>query len=209
MMSLKSLRLYLVTAISLVGLGIVPSSQQEAWETKKLVSVSAPQDLSHCKDVPFLPTANAVVQEMLRIAQITQEDVVYDLGSGDGRIVISAAKNYGARGVGVEIDPALVQQAKENARQAGVSALVEFRQQDLFEADLSDATVVTLYLLPEVNLRLRPKLLRELRPGTRIVSHAFDLGNWKPQQVVQVVGGSKIYYWVVPQKIPEDLLEQP
>jgi ribosomal protein L11 methylase PrmA len=123
--------------------------------------------------------------------------VVYDLGSGDGRLVITAAKKYGARGVGVEIDPQLVRLSRENARKAGVSERVRFVSQDLFKTDLGPATVVTLYLRPEVNLRLRPKLLRELRPGARVVSNTFDMGDWKPD-VARAVGLETIYYWAIP-----------
>lgn len=155
-------------------------------------------------DVPYVPTPQEVVDEMLRIANVRQTDKLYDLGSGDGRIVITAAKQYGVRGIGIDIDPVRVQEANANAKQAGVSDRVEFRQQDLFETNFKDATVVTLYLLPQINLKLRPKLLSELKPGTRIVSHAFDMGDWKPEKVVEV-NGRTIYYWVVPEKPPSNL----
>jgi precorrin-6B methylase 2 len=150
-------------------------------------------------DVPYVPTPQEVVDEMLRIANVQKSDKLYDLGSGDGRIVITAAKRFGTRGVGVDLDPERVQDANRNARKAGVTELVEFRQQDLFKTSLKDATVVTLYLLPEVNMRLRPKLFQELKPGTRIVSHAFDMGDWKPEKVVQV-NGRTIYFWRIPEK---------
>jgi precorrin-6B methylase 2 len=149
------------------------------------------------KDVPYVPTPQIVVDKMLEVAAVTKNDVVYDLGSGDGRIVISAAKKYGVRGVGVDIDPERIKEANANAVQAGVADRVKFIEQDLFKIDLKEASVVTLYLLPEVNLRLRPKLWRELKPGTRVVSHAFDMGDWKPEQTVQVEGRT-IYYWVIP-----------
>ena len=123
---------------------------------------------------------------MLRLAEVTAGDVVYDLGSGDGRILIAAARDRGARGVGLEIDPALVTQSTERARRLGLADKLTFRQQDLFEADLTPATVVTLYLSPDLNRRLRPKLLRELRPGARIVSHSFDMGDWPPTRTMQV-----------------------
>jgi ubiquinone/menaquinone biosynthesis C-methylase UbiE len=151
------------------------------------------------RDVPFVPTPNKVVDRMLEIAQVGPNDVVYDLGSGDGRIVITAAKKHGARGVGIDIDPERVREARDNARSAGVSDRVEFREADLFKTDLSEATVVTLYLLSSVNLQLRPKLLQELKPGTRIVSHAFDMGDWKPIKT-EKVGSSTVYYWVVPER---------
>lgn len=148
------------------------------------------------RDVPFVPTPDAVVDRMLEVAKVGPNDVVYDLGSGDGRIVIAAAKK-GARAVGIDIDPERIREARANARRAGVGKRVEFRQGDLFKADIQDATVVTLYLLSGVNQRLRPKLLSELKPGTRVVSHAFDMGDWKPASEEQV-GSSTVYYWVVP-----------
>jgi hypothetical protein len=160
------------------------------------------------RDVPYVPTPEPVVQRMLELGQVGPDDVIYDLGSGDGRVVITAAKQYGARGVGIDIDPQLVQEANANAQKAGVTDRVEFRQQDLFQADFSKATVVTLYLLPEVNLRLRPQLLEQLQPGTRIISHAFDMDDWKPEQTVEV-DGSTIYVWTVPEEIPENLRQAP
>ena len=148
-------------------------------------------------DVPFVPTPENVVQKMLEVAKVGPEDVVYDLGSGDGRIVIAAARRHRARAVGIDIDPVRIRESRENARKAGVEKRVEFRQGDLFEADIRDATVVTIYLLPVVNMRLRPKLLADLRPGTRIVSYGFDMGDWQPAATV-AVGSSTLYYWVVP-----------
>ena len=148
-------------------------------------------------DVPYVATPPAVVAKMLELAQVTQDDVVYDLGSGDGRIVIMAAQRFGARGVGVEIDPQLVWEAHDNAKRAGVADRVQFLLQDLFETDLRAATVVTLYLMQSVNLELRPKLWRELQPGTRVVSHDFSMGDWPPEQIVRV-GGSVIYSWTIP-----------
>jgi cyclopropane fatty-acyl-phospholipid synthase-like methyltransferase len=151
------------------------------------------------RDVPFVPTPERVVEKMLEVAKVSPKDVVYDLGSGDGRIVIAAAKKHGARAVGIDIDPERIKEARDNARRAGVSDRVEFRQEDLFKADFSEATVVTMYLLTGVNQRLRPKLLAELKPGTRLVSHAFDMGDWKPTQTHKV-GTSTVYYWVVPER---------
>lgn len=150
------------------------------------------------KDVPYVPTPEAVVDKMLEIAGVKAGDVVYDLGCGDGRIVIAAAKK-GARGVGVDIDPERIEESKANAQAAGVGNRTRFIVQDLFETDLREATVVTLYLLTNVNLKLKPKLLAELKPGTRIVSHAFDMGDWKPEKKVEV-GTSTVYYWVVPER---------
>jgi len=145
----------------------------------------------------YLPTPSRVVEEMLVLAGVSRTDVVYDLGSGDGRIPITAAQAFGARGVGIELDGRMIERARCNARAAGMERLVEFRQQDLYRADLRDATVVTLFLFPEMNLRLMPKLLAELRPGTRIVSHRFGLGDWPPERRV-VVEGSTLLLWTVP-----------
>jgi SAM-dependent methyltransferase len=147
-------------------------------------------------DVVFVPTPTDVVDAMLKLAKVTSNDVVYDLGSGDGRIVIAAAKMYGARGVGIDIDPERTREASANARAQGVGDKVTFRTEDLFTADLTPATVVTLYLSPSVNTRLAPKLMKDLKPGTRIVSHAFDLGSWKPQERV-LVSGRPIFLWTV------------
>jgi SAM-dependent methyltransferase len=130
-------------------------------------------------EVPYVPTPEKVVAEMLRLAEVNKDDVLYDLGCGDGRIVITAASQLGCRGVGIDIDPQRIKESRENAAQAGVEDRVEFLEMDLFEAEISPATVVTLYLLSEVNLRLRPKLLRELKPGTRVVSHDFDMDSWE------------------------------
>ena len=152
-------------------------------------------------DVPYVPTHESLVEEMLRMAKVGKNDVLYDLGSGDGRIVITAAKKYGTRGVGYDLDPERISEARENARRAGVTDRVRFEQQDIFTAKIHDATVVTMYLLPDVNLRLRPKLLSELKPGTRIVSHNYDLGDWQPVQRKEMdVNGVNhtLYLWVVP-----------
>jgi 23S rRNA G2445 N2-methylase RlmL len=148
-------------------------------------------------DVPYVPTPQPVVEAMLRLAKVKRGDVLYDLGSGDGRIVITAAKRYGVHGTGVDIDPQRIKEANANARKAGVAGRARFVNEDLFQIDFSDATVVTLYLLPRLNLQLRSRLINELRPGTRIVSHGFDMGDWKPDRVVQV-GNSTIYLWIVP-----------
>jgi hypothetical protein len=161
---------------------------------------SAPQ-LSRAPEVPYVPTHETIVDRMLAIAGVGNNDVLYDLGSGDGRIPITAAQRFGTRGVGVDIDPARVAEANENARKAGVTQRVKFLQQDLFDTDIREATVVTLYLLPEVNLRLRPKLLSDLKPGTRVVSHNYDMGDWAPlkTETIEVDGTDHyIYYWIVP-----------
>ena len=150
------------------------------------------------KIVPFVPTPQEVVDKMVDLAAVKKGDVVYDLGSGDGRIVITAAKK-GARAVGFEIDPDLIKESRENIRKAGVEKLAEIRQQDILTVDLSGATVVTMYLLPDVNLKLRPNLLSQLKPGSRVVSHAFDMGDWKPDKTERV-NGRTVYFWTIPAK---------
>jgi SAM-dependent methyltransferase len=151
-------------------------------------------------DVIYVPTPQPVVDAMLDLAHVKATDIVYDLGSGDGRIVITAAKKYGARGVGIEIDPALVKKANENAAAAGVSSRVRFVTQDLFSSNISEATVVTLYLLQSINERLRPKLIRDLKPGTRIVSHVFSMGpEWPPEKTIEV-DRSRIFFWTIPSR---------
>lgn len=154
------------------------------------------------RDVPYVPTPQNVVDEMLTLANVSKNDVVYDLGCGDGRLVITAVKKFGARrGFGVDIDPQRIKESNDNARAAGVTDRVQFAVQDLFQTDFKDATVVTLYLLPEVNLRLRPKLLSDLKPGTRVVSHSFDMGDWKPDKAITVQpGGQRLYLWTIPAK---------
>jgi precorrin-6B methylase 2 len=155
---------------------------------------------AQARDVPYVPTPQHVVDEMLRVGQVDGNDRLYDLGSGDGRIVITAAKNFGTRGIGIDIDPQRIAESKANAESAGVTDLVRFEQGNLFEIDFSEATVVTLYLLPSVNLQLRSRLLNELKPGTRIVSHAFDMGEWPPQEQLNL-DGYEIFYWVVPANV--------
>jgi SAM-dependent methyltransferase len=150
-------------------------------------------------DVHFVPTPEEVVDRMLTMAKVTDKDFVIDLGSGDGRIVIAAAKKYGARGMGVDLDPQRIAEARANLEKAGVGDKVEFRQQNLFETDLSKATVLTMYLLPRLNLQLRPALL-DLKPGTRLASHAFDMGEWRPERH-EKVEGRDAYFWVVPAKV--------
>src|SRR5258707_15574826 len=145
-------------------------------------------------DVPYVPTRDEVVDAMLKTAAVKKGDVIYDLGCGDGRIVIAAAQKFGTRGVGIDINPVRIQEARENAKKAGVTDRVKFIEQDLFEAKIGDATVVTLYLLPAINLKLRPKLLHDLKPGTRIVSHSFDMGDWKPDKKLDA-DGEEIFYW--------------
>jgi ribosomal protein L11 methylase PrmA len=148
-------------------------------------------------DVIFVPTPQEVVDAMLKLAKVSKNDVIYDLGSGDGRIPITAAKTYGARAVGIDIDPQRIREATENLKAAGVGDRVKFLNQDLFTTDISEATVVTLYLLPSLNLKLLPKLNKELKPGTRIVSHAFDMGSAKPVETLNV-NGRTVYFWTIP-----------
>ncbi len=155
-------------------------------------------------DVPYVPTKPEVVSSMLRMAKVTKDDILYDLGCGDGRIVITAAKLFGTRGIGIDIDPQRIQESKENAAAAKVEHLVKFIEQDLFQADFQEATVVSLYLLTSVNLRLRPILLRQLRPGTRIVSHNYAMDTWKPDDSTIVMVNDQshtVYFWVVPANI--------
>jgi len=156
-------------------------------------------------DVPFVPTTDEAVQAMLKLADVKKSDVVYDLGCGDGRIVIAAAKTYGARAVGIDINPVRIAEAKENAKAAGVENLVQFKEGDLFEADIHEASVVTLFLLSSVNMKLRPKLLQDLKPGTRVVSNTFDMGDWKADKEVTVGDQSEdtwlsrhLFLWTIP-----------
>jgi SAM-dependent methyltransferase len=164
--------------------------------------VSGDQRPARPPDVIFVPSDDAVVDAMLKLTKVTSADVVYDLGSGDGKIVIAAARRYGARGVGIDIDPAMVEKATQNARRAGVTDKVRFLVGDIFsdEVKIGDATVVALYLLPSLNARLRPKLWRELKPGTRVVSNSFAMGDaWRPEKTVPV-GDTWIYFWTVPRQ---------
>jgi SAM-dependent methyltransferase len=159
-------------------------------------------------DVPYIPTTETAVRAMLELAEVKPSDMVYDLGCGDGRIVIAAAKSYGARGVGIDIDPVRIREAKKNARQAGVESRVEFRRQDLFRANFGEATVVTLFLLPAINRRLLTQL-QALKPGTRIVSNTFEIGGWKPVREIVVdddpadtyyFGSHRLFLWIVPER---------
>jgi Methyltransferase domain len=193
-----SLRIVLALLPS-IGMGMqapVTSFPSPPAVAAPVVSGQAPP---RTPDVHFVPTPTAVVDAMLKLANVTSSDVIYDLGSGDGRIVITAAQKFGARGVGIELDRQLVSEANKKARKAGVADKVTFLSTDLFKADISEATVVTLYLLPSINLRLQPKLMRELKPGTRIVSHRFDMGEWKPEQEA-IVGSVHVFLWTIPDK---------
>jgi phospholipid N-methyltransferase len=207
-MPLKRLVTGLLVGLSVASMAAGCAQQSDIQADAQTTPITAPtqtQSPEQSPDVPYVPTPQAVVDRMLQIANVTSNDVVYDLGSGDGRIPITAVQQFNAqRAVGIDINPERISEANQNAQQANVTDRVEFRQQDLFDTDLSDASVVTLYLLPDVNLRLRPKLLSELKPGTRIVSHAFDMGDWKPERV-EKVEGSTIYYWTVPENVPANL----
>ena len=179
----------IVLALLLASCAAVPGSQAEP--IAQALRPANPR---------YEPTSPDVVEAMLKLASVTAADVVYDLGCGDGRIVIMAASRFGARGVCVDIDPERIREANQNARNAGVSNLVRFRQEDLFQADFREATVVTLYLLPDLNVKLRPRLL-ELKPGTRIVSHQFDMADWKAEKQVEL-NGRTIYFWTIPARKP-------
>lgn len=184
-----------------VGLGI--------FALAGLLALASPASLQELEwpqykgfDVPYVPTPPEVVAEMLRLADVKPGDILYDLGCGDGRIVIAAAKRFGIKAVGIDIDPVRINESNTNAANAGVAGKVRFIQQNLFEADFKDATIVTMYLLTSVNRRLRPKLLAELKPGTRLVSHSFDMGDWKPDKTSLVKTSyddqRAVYFWVVP-----------
>jgi len=150
-------------------------------------------------DVPYVPTPPAIVEAMLKLGQIRNSDFVIDLGCGDGRIVVMAAEKFGARGIGYDLNPERISEANENAKRAGVVDRVKFVEKNLFEADIHEATLVTLYLLPDVNLKLRPRLLRDLKLGSRIVSNSFNMGDWMPDQKVEVAGKT-LYFWEVTEK---------
>ena len=186
------------TSASILLLLALSAGAQTPAQRAPQAPAAKPQKELRAPDVIFVPTPHEVVDAMLKVAKVGKDDVLYDLGSGDGRIPITAAQKYGiARGIGIDINPQRIKEANENLRKAGVGERVRFVNADLFESDLSDATVITLYLLPELNLKLLPKLLKEVKPGTRIVSHAFDMGTWKPEQSLDV-GGRKVYFWMIP-----------
>ena len=170
----------------------------EPANTTTADSTAVPQP-KKAPDVIYVPTPQPVVDAMLNLAEVKKGDVLYDLGSGDGRIPITAAKRFGVRAVGIEINPERLREANANAEKEGVTDLVTFKEEDLFVTDFSEATVVTLYLLDRLNEQLRPRLLAELKPGTRIVSHAFRMGDWEPEQTVEI-GSSTIYRWTVPER---------
>jgi precorrin-6B methylase 2 len=181
-----------VLAFALIlSVASVPSALAQAATTQEAAT--------RRPDVIFVPTPEEVVEAMLQVANVTKNDIVYDLGSGDGRIPVTAAKKYGARAVGIDIDPQRIKEANENVAKNNVGDKVKILNADLFTTDISEATVVTLYLLPSLNVKLMPKLMKELKPGTRIVSHAFDMGDWKPEKELDV-NGRKVYFWTIPKK---------
>jgi len=184
-------RALLIAAAFTLGVGSVPITAAFAQ--------AQTQPAERAPDVIFVPTPPEVVDAMLALANVHDGDVLYDLGSGDGRIPIAAARKFKVRATGIDIDPERIQEARANAVSAGVTGEVTFKQQDLFKTNFSDASVITLYLLPSLNEKLRPRLLAELKPGTRIVSHSFLMGDWKPDKS-QDIGGRMIYLWIIPKK---------
>jgi len=183
-----SRRKLLLLGAASAGLGVLPARAVLA----QTATATAPR-----LDVPYVPTPQEVVDRMLALAKVGKNDVLYDLGCGDGRIVVTAARQLGARGSGIDIDPVRIAEAQDNARKAGVDKRVSFKVGDLFQTDLSDASVVTLYLLPTINTRLRPRLWQQLKVGSRVVSHAFDMGpEWPPEKTASVEGRT-IYYWTI------------
>lgn len=183
----NSRRNVLLLGATAAGLGLLPGSSPLAQDLPAQPSL----------DVPYVPTPQQVVDRMLALARVGRNDVLYDLGCGDGRIVVTAAREYGARCTGIDLDPKRIAEAKANARRAGVEKQVTFRVGDLFETDLSNASVVTLYLLPNINTKLRPRLWQQLEVGSRVVSHAFDMGTEWPAEKTETVDGRTIYYWTI------------
>lgn len=194
--------LFLLLTSALIVAGAPSASVAQESDSTGRTGSASPADTT-TKGAPYVPTPTHVVWRMLELADVSEDDVVYDLGSGDGRIVLAAAKEFGARGVGIEIDPDLVETARRKARKMGVSDRVEFRQGDLFDTDLDEATVVTLYLWPDMNDRLRPKLQQELDPGDRVVSHSFDIDRWEADSTLSLEGqamsatSKPIFLWVI------------
>lgn len=195
---MKKMKLFLTTGlfsfgIAIAGLALQPSAA--------LAQPAQKYEDEGKKIVPYVPTPQEVVERMLELAQVKRGDVVYDLGSGDGRIVVTAAKKYGVKAIGFEIDPERIRESTENIKKAGVGDLVEIRQQDIRTVDLSPASVLTMYLLPEVNLMIRPNIWKQMKPGSRVVSHDFDMGDWKPLKTEHIKDGSSwehtLYLWHV------------
>jgi precorrin-6B methylase 2 len=195
---MKSMKAFLMAGLLSFGVGVAGLVLQS------LPAVAQPAqnfEDEGKKIVPYVPTPQEVVERMLELAQVKKGDVVYDLGSGDGRIVVTAAKKYGVRAIGFEIDPERIKESADNIKKAGVGHLVEIRQQDIRTVDLSPASVLTMYLLPEVNLMIRPNIWKQMKPGSRVVSHDFDMGDWKPLKTENIKDGSSwdhtLYLWHV------------
>src|SRR5438477_10810825 len=187
------------TLISITA-ALIAAAPAAALEPQPLYRLAQAQPRrNQAPDVIFVPTPQEVVEEMLRLANVRKGDVRYDLGSGDGRIPVTAAKKFGVRAVGIDIDAERIQEANENAKRNGVTRLVKFRNEDLLQADFNEATVVTLYLLPDLNVQHMPRLMDRLKPGSRIVSHQFDMGQWRPDKKVEL-NGRTIYLWTIPAK---------
>ncbi len=193
---MRKIRTGRLIALLIVFAGVAAAGVSGHVPLERAYALNGPDDL----DVPYVPTPEEVVAKMLDMAAVTGSDLVYDLGCGDGRIVIAAASQRGARGVGIDLDPERIRESRENAQKARVTDRVTFVRQDLYDADLRDATVVTLYLLPSVNLEIRPKLFKELKAGTRVVSHDFDMGGWEADKTAEVEG-SMVYFWVMPANV--------
>lgn len=190
-----------IGATSLRWLAVLVGAIAVAAATGCEPSLAPGQAALRAPDVPYEPTPHAVVTEMLKLAQVGANDVVYDLGCGDGRIAIAAVEQFGARGVCVDIDPQRIDESRANARRSGAAGRILFLNRDLFETEIGEATVVTLFLWPSVNLKLRPKLWRELKPGTRVVSYVHSMGDWPPQEIRTVDGARgprKLFLWIIP-----------
>ena len=185
----------------LVAIGLaVPATFAQDEEAAPAAEEEQQEEVK--KDVPYVPTPEEVVDKMLELAKPKKGEVLYDLGCGDGRIVVTAAKKYGVKGVGVDIDPERIKESNANAKEAGVTDQVKFIKKDLFTMDFKDADIMAMYLLTSVNEKLKPKLLEQLRPGSRVVSHAFSMGDWEPDQEVTVdPGGQTVYFWIIPAKV--------
>lgn len=178
-----------IPSAMLTGLLIICAAQAQSPQAPEQIPINT----------PYVTSPPEIVDAMLKLAKVGTGDIVYDLGCGDGRIVVAAAKKFGARGVGVDNDPARIDEARANARAAGVLDRVSFQLNDLFDADIRNASVIAIYLLPDVNLRLRDRLIRELKPGTRVVSHTFNMGDWKPDKQI-FIQGAPVYLWTIPEQ---------
>lgn len=195
----RAIRMRIAAAGTLLMLGAIGLALRCASPARASCSISTLFGDEPQLDVPYVTTRPETIALMLEMAGVGPDDHVIDLGTGDGRILIAAARDRGARGLGVDIDPVMIRRAQANARRAGVADRVSFEVRDLFETPLGEADVVTMYLLPQVNLRLRPRLLAELKPGSRVVSHAWDMGDWEPDEVRRA-GGAVVYLWRIPDR---------